>query len=239
MPPQTGSPMWERGAVAASSTLHRVLPREVTYVRPRSHIPLLWADDTGGWVPSHVLTNLRIPGPGAGPEALSWRNPHLGWFSVGVRRLEEARATGLACRDAYSRLLTPSSLRSPGGPGVCSRLLSLVGWFCDGRVAVFCPARGYGRRRAWRTMMSPTRAAQFPFRPLHARLARCWPACVWSVYGPVVISAAVWLVHGSVSRLMVGLFVVWSFLLLRRLRVLGCHVEDVFSQSSHFTNHRQ
>ena len=26
------------------------------------------------------------------------RHPHLGWFSVGVRRLEEARATGLACR---------------------------------------------------------------------------------------------------------------------------------------------
>ena len=44
--PQSGSPMWGKRSVAASSTLLRVLPREVTNVRRRSHIPLLWADDT-------------------------------------------------------------------------------------------------------------------------------------------------------------------------------------------------
>ena len=66
-------------------------------------------------------------------------------------------------------------------------------------------------------MVLPTHGTPFPFRPLHARLVRCWPACVWSVYGCVVVSAAVWLVHGGVSRLMVGLFVVGSFLLLPAL----------------------
>ena len=55
-------------------------------------------DDTWGTVPSHLLINLQILGPrgqGAGPEALSCRHPHLGWLSVGVRRLQEERATGL------------------------------------------------------------------------------------------------------------------------------------------------
>ena len=122
--------IWGKGAVAASSTLQRVLPREVTHVRPKSHIPLLRADDTWGRVPPHILINLQILGP-RGPEPgqrpLSCRHPHLGWFSVGVRRLEEARATGLACRGAHSHLLTRSSLRSPGGPGVRSRSLWPVG----------------------------------------------------------------------------------------------------------------
>ena len=63
VPPQSGSPTWGKGAVAASSTLQRVLPREVTHVRPKSDIPLLWADDTWGRVPSHILINLRILGP--------------------------------------------------------------------------------------------------------------------------------------------------------------------------------
>ena len=54
-------------------------------------------------------------GPDTG--GLSPGNPHLGWFSVGVRRLEEARATGHACRDACSGLLTQTSLRSSGGAG--------------------------------------------------------------------------------------------------------------------------
>ena len=67
VPPQSGSPTWGKGAVAASSTLQRVLPREVTHVRPKSHIPLLRADDTWGRVPSHILINLRILGP-RGPE---------------------------------------------------------------------------------------------------------------------------------------------------------------------------
>ena len=66
----------------------------------------------------HQALDSGAQGPGARPKALSCRHPHLGWFSVGVRRLEEARATGLACRGAHSRLLTRSTLRSPGGPGV-------------------------------------------------------------------------------------------------------------------------
>ena len=64
--------MWEEGSVAASTTLHRVLPREVTHVRRRSHIPLSCVDDTWGWVPLHLLINLwilvrRAQGPGQRP----------------------------------------------------------------------------------------------------------------------------------------------------------------------------
>ena len=147
-------------------------------------------------------------GPGARRKALPCRHPHLGWFSVGLRRLEEARATRLACRDSYSRLLTRSSFRLPGGPGVRSSSLLLVGRLYNGRVAALCCARGYGGRRAWRTMVLPTHGTPFPFRPLHARLVWCWPACVWSVYCRVVFFAAVRLVHGCVRRLTVGLFVV-------------------------------
>ena len=43
------------------------------------------------------------------------------------------------------------------------------------------------------------------------------PSCVWSVYGRVVVAAAVWLVLGCVSRLMVSLFIVGFFLLLPAL----------------------
>ena len=82
---------------------------------------------------------------------------------------------------------------------------------------MFCGVRGYGRQRALRTMVSPTRGTPFPFRTLHAWRVRCWPACVWSVSGRVVAAAAVWLVDGCVSRLMVGLFVAGSFLLLQAL----------------------
>ena len=46
----------------------------------------------------------------------------------------------------------------------------------------------------------------FPFGPMHAWLVWCWPACVWSVYGHVVAAAVVSLVHGCLTRLMVGLF---------------------------------
>ena len=63
VPPQSSSRTWGKGAVAASSTLLRVLPREVTHVRPKSHTPLLRADDTWGRVPSHILINLQILGP--------------------------------------------------------------------------------------------------------------------------------------------------------------------------------
>ena len=61
----------------------------------------------------------RIWGQGARSQPISpvLQAPRLGWYSVGVRRLEEALATGLACRGAHSRLLTRSSLPSPGGQG--------------------------------------------------------------------------------------------------------------------------
>ena len=51
VPPQSGSPMWGNDSVAASSTLQRVPPREVTHDPPTSHIP------------PHPLINLRILGP--------------------------------------------------------------------------------------------------------------------------------------------------------------------------------
>ena len=65
----------------------------------------------------HQPPNSRAQGPRARPKAVSCRHPHLGSFSVGVTRLEEAGATGLACHGAHSCLLTRSRLRSPGGPG--------------------------------------------------------------------------------------------------------------------------
>ena len=65
--------------------------------------------------------------------------------------------------------------------------------------------------------MSPTRWTPFPFRPMHAPLVWCWPACVWSAYGHVVAAAVGLLVHSCVSRLMVGLFGVGSLALQRVL----------------------
>ena len=52
---------------------------------------------------------------------------------------------------------------------------------------------------------SPTHGTPFPIRPLHAWLVWCCPACLLSVQCLVFFSAAVWLVNGSMSRLMVGL----------------------------------
>ena len=60
--PQRGSPSWGKGLLTASSSLQRVLRREVALVRPRAHIPLLVADDTGGRVPWHPVINLRTMG---------------------------------------------------------------------------------------------------------------------------------------------------------------------------------
>ena len=93
----------------------------------------------------------------------------------------------------------------------------LVGRVRNGRVAVFCCVLGCGGRRAWRTTVLPTRPTPFPFRPMHAWLVRCWPACVWSVYGHVVAAAAVLLVHGCRSHLIAGLFAVGSLALQRAL----------------------
>ena len=96
---------------------------------------------------------------------------------------------------------------------LCS-LLPLVGRVCIGVVVVFCCVRGYDRRWAWRTTVLPTRWAPFPFRPVHAWLVRCWPACVWSVWGQVAAAAAVLLVRGRPGRFMVGLVCVGSIALL-------------------------
>ena len=79
--PQSGSPMWVKGSVAANSTPLRVLPREVPYVRPRSRIPLLRADGTWGWVGSHLLIHHRIPGPrGQGPGKRPGRSGTPTWL---------------------------------------------------------------------------------------------------------------------------------------------------------------
>ena len=74
--------------------------------------------------------------------------------------------------------------------------------------------RGHGRRRARRPTVSPTLWTPVLFRPVHAWLVWCWPACVWSVYGQVAAAAAVLLVRGRLGRLMVGLVCVGSIPLL-------------------------
>ena len=79
---------------------------------------------------------------------------------------------------------------------------------------MFCFVRGNGRRRAWRTTVSPTRWTPFPLRPVHAWPVRRWRACVWSVYGQVVAAAALWLARRCLGRPMVGLVCVSSVALL-------------------------
>ena len=74
--------------------------------------------------------------------------------------------------------------------------------------------RGVGCRRARRTTVSPTLWTPFPFRPVHAWLVWCWPACVWSVYGQVAAAAAVLLVRSRLGRLMVGLVCLGSIAVL-------------------------
>ena len=79
---------------------------------------------------------------------------------------------------------------------------------------MFCFVRGYGRREAWHTTVSPTRWTPLPLRPVHAWPVRCLLAGVWSVYGQVAAAAAVWLVRGCLGRLMVSLVCVGSVALL-------------------------
>ena len=90
----------------------------------------------------------------------------------------------------------------------------LVGQLLDGRLTTVRFVRGYGRRRAWRTTVLPTRWTPFLLQPVHAWLVRGCPACVWSVYGQVAAAAAVWFVRGCLGRLMVGLVCVGSVALL-------------------------
>ena len=67
VPPQSGAPTWGKGAAAASSTLLRVLPREVTEVPPKSHTPLLRANNTwdGGGSHRKSSSTSGFWGPGA------------------------------------------------------------------------------------------------------------------------------------------------------------------------------
>ena len=57
----------------------------------------------------------------------------------------------------------------------------------------------------------------FSYQPMHVWPVWCWPACVRCVYGHVVFAVVVSLVHGRVSRLLVGLFGVGSLSLQRVL----------------------
>ena len=116
------------------------------------------------------------------------------------------------CRWSYRRML----LVQPARP--CRRWL-VASWLVQVRRSAVCQrwlavfvmvelrcsvVRGHGRQSAWRTTVLPSRWTPFPFRPVHAWLVWCWPACVWSVYGYVAAAAAVWLVRGRRGRLMVG-----------------------------------
>ena len=113
--------------------------------------------------PTHQPPDSGAQGPEAWTETVSCRHSHLGLFSVGVRRVEEAGATGLACGDTYSHLLTQSGLRFSGGAQVHSRSLLSVCRLYNGRAALCYFFRGCGRRRAWRTLVSPALGTPFLF----------------------------------------------------------------------------
>ena len=127
-------------------------------------------------------------GRGARPKALSCRHPHLGWFSVGVRKIEETGATGLACRGAHSRRLTRSGLRSPGGRRVRSRSLWLGGRSFNGRISACCAFVG---------MVAGRRGASWCREPMKRRSR--FNVCMPGWFG--------------VGRLACGLFIIGSFLL--------------------------
>ena len=76
---------------------------------------------------------------------------------------------------------------------------------------MFRCVRGHGGRRARLATVSPARWMSFLYRPMHVFPVWCWPACVRSVCGPLV------LVCGRVSRLLVGSFGVGSLSLQRAL----------------------
>ena len=81
-------------------------------------------------------------------------------------------------------------------------------------------------------MALPTRGTPFPFRPLRARLVRCWLASVWSVYRRVVVAAGVWLVHGCVGRRMSACSSLGLFCCCEHCRVLGCRVDALWAVGS-------
>ena len=104
----------------------------------------------------HQSPDSGAQGPGARPKALSCRLPNLGWFSVGVRRLEEARTTGLTCRDTYPRLLTRGfEVVRPGWLAGCimvelQRCVVSEGMVVGGRGAPSCR-----QSMGWRSCFDP------------------------------------------------------------------------------------
>ena len=110
----------------------------------------------------HQPPDAGAQGPGARPKALSCRHPHLGWFSVGVRRLEEARATGLQCLAHTHASRLDGACALPGGRGfevgrcgwlvgrltVGRSLLMLIGRLRDGRVTILFVGMVVGGRGA-------------------------------------------------------------------------------------------
>ena len=146
-------------------------------------------------------------GPGARPKALSCRQPHLGLFSVSVRRFEERRATGHACRGAHSRLLTRSSLRSPGGPGVRSRSLWLVGRSFNCRISALGMVAG-GRGASWcpqpmgrRFRFNPCMPGWFSVGRLACRLFTVGSFFLQQFGWYPGVSAALWSAGASRGRL--------------------------------------
>ena len=186
---------------------------------------------TNPWDAVPVSTRARLAGSVlAGLRVVSLRSS--GGCSCGVVGLRclGRLMVGLVCMGSIALLLVvvpPHVVYAAGmsvsvlvsGVMVCPSavlcsLLPLVGCVCIGCVVVFCCVRGYDRRWAWRTTMLPTRWAPFPFRPVHAWLVWCWPACVWSVYGQVAAAGAVLVVRGRLGCLMVGLVCVGYIALL-------------------------
>ena len=127
----------------------------------------------------------------------------VGLVCVGfVALLPVVISPNVVCADGTSVSALVSSVLVGPSAAQCG-LSTLVGRVRNGRVAVFCCVPGHRRQRAWCTTVLPSRRTPFPFRPVHAWLVWCWPACVWSVYGHVAAAAAMWLVPGCRGRLMV------------------------------------
>ena len=75
-----------------------------------------------------------------------------------------------------------------------------------------CSSQERRRGEPWGAAPRPIAPTYLP-QPMHAWLVWCWPACAWCVYGDVLAAAAVLLVLGFLSRLMVGLLGVGSLAL--------------------------
>ena len=117
-------------------------------------------------------------------------------------------------------MLTPPDSVEPAlsrGPGVRSSSLPLVGQLCKRRVELFCCIRWHGRRRAWRTMVSPTQGTMFRFDPcLPGWFGIGWLACGLFIVGSLFLQRF-GLCMVVLSALWLDLFAVGSFVLLPAL----------------------